>query len=237
MNILLIGYGKMGKLIEQKLLERGHSIAFIMDLDTRWQEVPWQEVDCAIDFSAPDCAIGNMAQCFAHHTPVVEGTTGWYSRFDEIKDKVLKDNLSLFYSSNFSVGMFIFQRINQQLAQLMNSQISYDVSISETHHIHKKDAPSGTAITLAEQILQRLERKTSWLLASEDENHSEQTLDITAIREGEVPGTHSVNYTSKVDDITIIHTAHSREGFALGAVLACEFLQGKKGLFTMKDMF
>ena len=133
--------------------------------------------------------------------------------------------------------MFIFQRINQQLAQLMNSQISYDVSISETHHIHKKDAPSGTAITLAEQILQRLERKTSWLLASEDENHSEQTLDITAIREGEVPGTHSVNYTSKVDDITIIHTAHSREGFALGAVLACEFLQGKKGLFTMKDMF
>lgn len=237
MNILLIGYGKMGKLIEQKLIERGHSIAFIMDLDTRWQDVPWQGIDCAIDFSAPECAIGNMAQCFAHRTPIVEGTTGWYSRFDEVKDKVLKDNLSLFYSSNFSVGMFIFQRINQQLAQLMNNQTSYDVSISETHHIHKKDAPSGTAITLAEQIIQRLERKTSWLLASEDENHSSQTLDITAIREGEVPGTHSVNYCSKVDDITITHTAHSREGFALGAVLACEFLQGKKGLFSMKDMF
>lgn len=234
MNILLLGYGKMGKMIEEIALIRNHDIVYIIDKEEEWDNIEDKKIDVAIDFSTPYSVIDNIVACFNRNIPIIVGTTGWYSRLNEIRDLAIKQGKGLFVASNFSIGMFIFNRVNEKLAKLMNNQPSYDVSIEEIHHIHKLDSPSGTAITLAETIIDNLDRKTSWALDTEDEKPN--IINIKAQRIGEVSGTHSVTYSSEVDDIIITHQAHNRKGFALGAVLAAEFMKGKTGFYGMKDL-
>lgn len=234
MNILLIGYGKMGKMIEDIALLRNHNIAYVIDKEEDWNNLDVKEIDVAIDFSSPYTVVDNIVACFNHNIPIVVGTTGWYGRLNEFRDLAIQEQKGLFVASNFSIGMSIFNKINEQLAILMNAQPSYDVSIEEIHHIHKLDAPSGTAITLAETIIDNLDRKTSWELDCQDEKPN--VINVTAQRIGEVSGTHSVTYSSEVDDIIITHQAHNRKGFALGAVLAAEFMKGKTGFYGMKDL-
>lgn len=234
MNILLIGYGKMGKMIEDIALLRNHNIAYVIDKEEDWNNLDVKEIDVAIDFSSPYTVVDNIVACFNRNIPIVVGTTGWYGRLNEFRDLAIQEQKGLFVASNFSIGMSIFNKINEQLAILMNAQPSYDVSIEEIHHIHKLDAPSGTAITLAETIIDNLDRKTSWELDCQDEKPN--VINVTAQRIGEVSGTHSVTYSSEVDDIIITHQAHNRKGFALGAVLAAEFMKGKTGFYGMKDL-
>ncbi len=234
MNILLIGYGKMGKMIEDIALLRNHNIAYVIDKEEDWNNLDVKEIDVATDFSSPYTVVDNIVACFNRNIPIVVGTTGWYGRLNEFRDLAIQEQKGLFVASNFSIGMSIFNKINEQLAILMNAQPSYDVSIEEIHHIHKLDAPSGTAITLAETIIDNLDRKTNWELNCEDEKSN--IINVTAQRIGEVSGTHSVTYSSEVDDIIITHQAHNRKGFALGAVLAAEFMKGKTGFYGMKDL-
>lgn len=234
MNILLIGYGKMGKMIEDIALLRNHNIAHVIDKEEDWDNLDANEIDVAIDFSSPYTVVDNIVACFNRNIPIVVGTTGWYGRLNEFRDLANQEQKGLFVASNFSIGMSIFNKINEQLAILMNAQPSYDVSIEEIHHVHKLDAPSGTAITLAETIIDNLDRKTSWELDCQDEKPN--VINVTAQRIGEVSGTHSVTYSSEVDDIIITHQAHNRKGFALGAVLAAEFMKGKTGFYGMKDL-
>lgn len=234
MNILLIGYGKMGKMIEDIALLRNHNIAHVIDKEEDWDNLDVKEIDVAIDFSSPYTVVDNIVACFNRNIPIVVGTTGWYGRLNEFRDLANQEQKGLFVASNFSIGMSIFNKINEQLAILMNAQTSYDVSIEEIHHVHKLDAPSGTAITLAETIIDNLDRKTSWELDCQDEKPN--VINVTAQRIGEVSGTHSVTYSSEVDDIIITHQAHNRKGFALGAVLAAEFMKGKTGFYGMKDL-
>lgn len=234
MNILLIGYGKMGKMVEEIALLRNHNIVNIIDKDDSWDKIDSKEIDVAIDFSTPYTVVDNIVACFNRNIPIVVGTTGWYGRLNEFRDLANQEQKGLFVASNFSIGMSIFNKINEQLAILMNAQTSYDVSIEEIHHVHKLDAPSGTAITLAETIIDNLDRKTNWELNCEDEKSN--IINVTAQRIGEVSGTHSVTYSSEVDDIIITHQAHNRKGFALGAVLAAEFMKGKTGFYGMKDL-
>lgn len=234
MNILLIGYGKMGKMIEDIALLRNHNIAHVIDKEEDWDNLDANEIDVAIDFSSPYTVVDNIVACFNRNIPIVVGTTGWYGRLNEFRDLANQEQKGLFVASNFSIGMSIFNKINEQLAILMNAQPSYDVSIEEIHHVHKLDAPSGTAITLAETIIDNLDRKTNWELNCEDEKSN--IINVTAQRIGEVSGTHSVTYSSEVDDIIITHQAHNRKGFALGAVLAAEFMKGKTGFYGMKDL-
>ncbi|MEA4968702.1 MAG: 4-hydroxy-tetrahydrodipicolinate reductase [Bacteroidaceae bacterium] len=234
MNILLIGYGKMGKMIEDIALLRNHNIAHVIDKEEDWDNLDVKEIDVAIDFSSPYTVVDNIVACFNRNIPIVVGTTGWYGRLNEFRDLANQEQKGLFVASNFSIGMSIFNKINEQLAILMNAQPSYDVSIEEIHHVHKLDAPSGTAITLAETIIDNLDRKTSWELDCQDEKPN--VINVTAQRIGEVSGTHSVTYSSEVDDIIITHQAHNRKGFALGAVLAAEFMKGKTGFYGMKDL-
>lgn len=234
MNILLIGYGKMGKMIEDIALLRNHNIAYVINKEEDWNNLDVKEIDVAIDFSSPYTVVDNIVACFNRNIPIVVGTTGWYGRLNEFRDLANQEQKGLFVASNFSIGMSIFNKINEQLAILMNAQPSYDVSIEEIHHIHKLDAPSGTAITLAETIIDNLDRKTSWELDCQDEKPN--VINVTAQRIGEVSGTHSVTYSSEVDDIIITHQAHNRKGFALGAVLAAEFMKGKTGFYGMKDL-
>ncbi len=234
MNILLIGYGKMGKMIEDIALLRNHNIAHVIDKEEDWNNLDANEIDVAIDFSSPYTVADNIVACYNRNIPIVVGTTGWYGRLNEFRDLAIQEQKGLFVASNFSIGMSIFNKINEQLAILMNAQPSYDVSIEEIHHIHKLDAPSGTAITLAETIIDNLDRKTSWELDCQDEKPN--VINVTAQRIGEVSGTHSVTYSSEVDDIIITHQAHNRKGFALGAVLAAEFMKGKTGFYGMKDL-
>jgi 4-hydroxy-tetrahydrodipicolinate reductase len=234
MNILLIGYGKMGKMIEDIALLRNHNIAYVIDKEEDWNNLDVKEIDVAIDFSSPYTVVDNIVACFNRNIPIVVGTTGWYGRLNEFRDLANQEQKGLFVASNFSIGMSIFNKINEQLAILMNAQPSYDVSIEEIHHVHKLDAPSGTAITLAETIIDNLDRKTNWELNCEDEKSN--IINVTAQRIGEVSGTHSVTYSSEVDDIIITHQAHNRKGFALGAVLAAEFMKGKTGFYGMKDL-
>jgi len=234
MNILLIGYGKMGKMIEDIALLRNHNIAYVIDKEEDWNNLDVKEIDVAIDFSSPYTVVDNIVACFNRNIPIVVGTTGWYGRLNEFRDLAIQEQKGLFVASNFSIGMSIFNKINEQLAILMNAQPSYDVSIEEIHHVHKLDAPSGTAITLAETIIDNLDRKTSWELDCQDEKPN--VINVTAQRIGEVSGTHSVTYSSEVDDIIITHQAHNRKGFALGAVLAAEFMKGKTGFYGMKDL-
>ena len=243
MKIALLGYGKMGRIIEQFALDRGHEIVLKIDensLDLKTTE-NLQTADVAIDFSTPHSVLGNIESCFAAGLPVVVGTTGWYDKIPEIKAECEQSNNSLLYASNFSVGVNVFFFVNQVLAKIMNRYPQYDVLVEEIHHTQKLDSPSGTAITIAEGILDGLERKNAWVneLVGETEEvvtRPEQLL-IESHRIEDVPGTHTVVYSSEVDDIEFKHKAHGRAGFALGAVLAAEWLQGKKGFYSVKDMF
>ncbi len=235
MKIALIGYGKMGHEIEKVALERGHEIVCIIDEneEQKFDSPQFKSADVAIEFTSPHSAVGNYLKAFAANVPVVSGTTGWMEHLNEIKSACKNDNQTFFYASNFSLGVNIFFALNKQLAKIMNRFSDYNVRMEETHHIHKLDAPSGTAITLAEGILENIDKKTSWKL---NETDNEEELKIESFREGEIPGIHSVIYESEADSIRITHDAKSRKGFALGAVLAAEFTKGKKGFLGMEDM-
>ncbi|MCC4214573.1 4-hydroxy-tetrahydrodipicolinate reductase [Leeuwenhoekiella parthenopeia] len=228
MKIALLGYGRMGKTIEKLATDRGHQIVKTIDQD---DDYDFNGADVAIDFSIPDAAVNNISACLEAGIPVVSGTTGWLDHYDEMVSLCENKKGAFIYASNFSVGVNIFFELNKQLAQMMKNLQEYDVSMTEVHHIHKLDAPSGTAITLAEGILDHSDKK-DWVL---DEKETGK-LTITAKREGEVPGTHIINYRSEVDEITIEHKAHSRNGFALGAIIAAEWLKDKTGVYSMKDV-
>ena len=236
MKIALIGYGKMGKTIEQIALQRGHQIVSIIDINNTadFDSEAFRSADVAIEFTTPATALGNYMRCFEANVPVVSGTTGWLSHLDEVKAKCEQEGKTFFYASNFSVGVNIFFALNRYLAKIMNGFPAYDVRMTEVHHIHKLDAPSGTAITLAEGILDNVERKERWTLETAEQPTD---LPIHAIREGEVPGIHEIIYESEADTISIKHDAKSRAGFALGAVIAAEFTAGKKGFLGMTDLF
>lgn len=231
MNILLVGYGKMGKTIERVALERGHQIAGKIDIDNA-SDLEKSNADVAIEFSHPDVAFQNVRKCIERKIPVVCGTTGWLERKSEIEKLTLASGATFFYASNYSLGVNLFFKLNEQLARMMNRFSAYDVSIDEVHHIHKKDAPSGTAITLAEGVLKNLERKKRWVNKPTGEGTD---LEIQSFRIDDVPGTHLIKYASAIDDIEIKHTAHSREGFALGAVLVAEWIREKTGVLNMDD--
>lgn len=235
MNIGLIGYGKMGKAIETIALQKGHSIILKIDINNLEEltNENLKKADVAIEFTTPDNAVKNVLQCFDAGVPVVCGTTGWLKKLGEVNMICRQKNGTFLTTTNFSIGVNIFFEVNKFLAGLMNYQNEYDVSLEEIHHTEKKDSPSGTAITLAEQILQQIERKKQWI---NNESSNPHDLKIISKRIDPAAGTHKVKYTSSVDDIEILHTAHNRQGFAKGAVLAAEFLQGKKGIFTMKDV-
>lgn len=234
MNIALFGYGKMGREIEAIATERGHEIALIVDSTNAdlVTKSDLQKADVAIEFSKPQTVIDNIKKCFDYDLPVVVGTTGWYEQFDEIKKLCADKKGGLFYASNYSLGVNLFFKMNTFLATLMNKYNNYEVSMEEIHHIHKLDKPSGTAITLANQVIEKLDRKTKWSIGNKDA----ETLFIKDLRQGEVPGTHIMKYASDIDDIEIMHKAHNRKGFATGAVIAAEFLKGKKGIYTMDDI-
>ncbi|MGD1946848.1 MAG: 4-hydroxy-tetrahydrodipicolinate reductase [Croceivirga sp.] len=231
MNIALFGYGKMGKMLEKLGSTRGHSFPIKVDLNTNKPNVSINHIDVAIDFSTPNAAFENIAWCFENEIPVISGTTGWLERYDEAVDLCQKSKGAFIYASNFSLGVNIFFELNKKLAKMMKEVKGYTTKMEENHHIHKLDAPSGTAITLAEGLIENL-KYTNWTL----EKPTKEDIVITSKRMGEVPGTHSIAYSSVVDDIEIKHTAHNREGFALGALIAAEWIQGKKGVFSMKDV-
>ena len=235
MKIALIGYGKMGHEIEKIALQRGHEIVCTIDINEndKFNSPEFKSADVAIEFTSPDSALQNFRNAFAANVPVVSGTTGWLEHLGEIKQACKTDGKTFFYASNFSLGVNIFFALNNYLAKIMNQFPDYDVRMEETHHIHKLDAPSGTAITLAEGIIENIGRKQKWELGNAD---SADSLAIKSFREGEVPGIHTVIYESDVDSIRITHDAKSREGFALGAVVAAEFTAGKKGLLGMGDL-
>lgn len=233
MKIALIGYGKMGHAIEEIAISRGHEIVCRIDADNLddFNSEAFASAHVAIEFTTPATAVDNYKRAFAVGIPVVSGTTGWLDRMPEIKD-ACQEGATFFYASNFSLGVNIFFAMNRWLSQVMNMFDNYRVSLEEIHHIHKLDHPSGTALTLANDIVGGIERLDRW----SETDMSDSTLPITARREGEVPGTHIVQYDSDVDTITIEHCAKSRRGFALGAVIAAEYTVGKKGFLTMNDM-
>jgi 4-hydroxy-tetrahydrodipicolinate reductase len=225
----------MGKEIEKIAIQRGHTIDLTIDIDNvhDLNSEKLSKVDVAIDFAIPESAYENIMKCFEGNTPVVSGTTGWLDKYDEVIHACKSKNQSFFYAPNYSLGVNIFKQVNKYLAKMMNSLGQYEVSMEEIHHTQKLDAPSGTAISLAEDVLEEVERKDSWEL---DKQSKSSALKIIAKREGTVPGTHIINYDSDVDYIEICHVAKSRKGFALGAVLAAEFLSDKKGVYGMNDM-
>ena len=231
MRILLIGYGKMGKTIEQIALSRGHEIVGKIDAGDNLSQFN-KQADVAIEFTQPEAAINNLNTCIDKKIPVVCGTTGWLAHKEEVESYCRSNNGTLLYSSNFSLGVNILLKLNEFLAKVMDRYPQYEVSIDETHHTQKKDAPSGTAISLAQGIFKNLDRKKTWVL---DKASKSDELAIRAHRIDPAPGTHSVKYQSSIDDLEITHTAHSREGFALGAVLVAEWIKDKKGFLTMND--
>lgn len=231
MRIALLGYGKMGQAIEKIALKKGHSIGFKLNGN---EPITLQDIDVAIDFSLPSVAVHNITSCFKAGVPVVSGTTGWLNDYDRVVALCKELNGSFLYASNFSIGVNIFFEINKRLAQLMNGQAQYQTAIKEIHHVQKLDAPSGTAITLAEDILP-YSKKTAWELLQE-KTINDQKIPITSERTGTVPGTHIIDYTSAIDSLQIRHEAHSREGFAQGALIAAEWLVGKRGVYGMKDV-
>ena len=236
MKIALIGYGKMGHMIEEIARERGHEIVCIIDIDNQqdFDSEAFAQADVAIEFTSPMAAYANYLKAFSKGVKVVSGSTGWMKDHgDDVRRLCSEEGHTLFWASNFSVGVAIFSAVNRYLASLMNQFPQYDVEMEETHHVHKLDHPSGTAITLAEDIVQRIDRKTAW----EEETTDPEKLRIDHIRRGEVPGIHTVRYDSEADIITISHSAHSRKGFALGAVLAAEYTLHHTGLLTISDMF
>ena len=236
MNIALIGYGKMGRMIEQIAIARGHDVVCRIDIDNQqdFESAEFRSADVAIEFTAPSVAFGNIQKCFAAGVKVVSGSTGWFAQHEaEMRSACERDGKTLFWASNFSVGVAIFNAVNRYLAGIMNGFPEYDVELEETHHVHKLDHPSGTAITLANDIVERIDRKEAWA----EDTTDPKLLRIDNIRRGEVPGIHTVRYDSEADLITITHDAHSRKGFALGAVLAAEYTAKHQGLLGMKDMF
>ena len=235
MKIALLGYGKMGKEIEQIALKRNHEIVAKVDISNSsdFSVQKLKNADVAIEFSIPESAINNIYKCFDANVPVVVGTTGWLKKLDEVKKKCNEKKQGLFYSSNYSIGVNIFFKLNSHLAKIMNVYEDYDVSLEEIHHAQKLDAPSGTGISLANQVLEEVKRKKKFV------NNAPENMDdlvILSKREGEVPGTHIVTYNSAVDKIEIKHEAYSRKGFALGAVIAAEFMKNKKGIYGMDDL-
>jgi 4-hydroxy-tetrahydrodipicolinate reductase len=239
MKIALIGYGKMGHIIERIALERGHEIVSKVDVDNQdeFNFEAFASADVAIEFTVPTKAVENYRKAWAAGVPVVSGTTGWNAVLPELKNEITANGYTLFWASNFSLGVNLFFELNKRLAQMMNRYANYDVAMTEIHHTEKKDAPSGTAITLAEGILENLDRKSEWFLVEGQQSTVDSRLGIEALREGKVPGTHIIKYDSEVDSITITHEAKSREGFALGAVVAAEFLVGKPaGFYSMIDL-
>ena len=237
MKIALIGYGKMGKELEKVALSRGHQIVCIIDVDNQddFESEAFRSADVAIEFTNPTVAYNNYIKTFNAGVKLVSGSTGWMAEHgDEIKNLCEKEGKTLFWSSNFSLGVTIFSAVNKYLAKIMNQFPAYDVTMSETHHVHKLDAPSGTAITLAEGILENMERKSVWV---KEEAHATNELPIHSIREGEVFGIHTIRYDSEADSISITHDAKNRGGFALGAVLAAEYTAAHEGYLGMSDLF
>lgn len=240
MKIALIGYGKMGRMVEEIACERGHEIVSIIDLDNQddFGSEAFGSADVAIEFTSPTAAYGNYVRAWERGVKVVSGSTGWMAEHGEDVRKACKEGgRTLFWASNFSVGVAIFGAVNRYLAKLMNDFPQYDVHMEETHHIHKLDAPSGTAITLAEGIIENVDRKSSWVKGEENRPYDAGTLRVDSLRRGEVAGIHTVRWDSAADCITISHDAHSRRGFALGAVLAAEYTLEHEGLLTMEDLF
>ncbi len=235
MKIALSGYGKMGKEIEKIALNRGHEIVVTFNDPDDWtgKEEQLAKADVAIEFSMPHSVVSNIFKCFDADVPMVVGTTGWFGQLEHVKQVCRKHNKSIFYASNFSIGVNLFFEVNKVLAKLMNEHEEYEVSIQETHHTSKIDSPSGTAIKLANDIIDGLDRQDVW---SNNRSDKEYELEVISHREENVPGTHVVKYESEIDDIELTHTAKSRVGFAKGAVLAAEWLADKKGVFTMNDL-
>ncbi|MCR5394873.1 MAG: 4-hydroxy-tetrahydrodipicolinate reductase [Bacteroidales bacterium] len=259
MKIALIGYGKMGHIIEEIALSRGHQVVCTIDVNNLndFESEAFRSADVAIEFTTPKTCLGNVAKCLAAKVPVVVGSTGWYDQLEQVKADVAKADGSLFWASNFSIGVNVFVAMQKYIAKIMNSYPQYDVAMQETHHIHKLDSPSGTAITIAEAITDNLERKQNWKetaciwqhedgqtdvarnaeVGTQFQAHNDSELEVVAFRRGEVPGIHTVVYDSDVDTITMTHSAKSRRGFALGAVIAAEWMgDGKKGVYTMTDL-
>ncbi|MES2418506.1 MAG: 4-hydroxy-tetrahydrodipicolinate reductase [Bacteroidota bacterium] len=243
MKVALLGYGKMGQLIERFAIERGHEVVLKISIDNLEEFTPENlaNADVAIDFSTPDAAVANIYKCFDAGLPIVVGTTGWYGSLQEIKNDCLNSNNTLLYGSNFSIGVNLFFHFNKVLARLMNNYPAYDVQVEEIHHTQKLDAPSGTAMTIAEDIIEAVDRKTEWVNevvgTSVPDSFKNDQLLIESHRIENVPGTHTVVYSSEVDEIEIKHTAHNRAGFALGAIVAAEWLQNKHGFYNIVDVF
>ena len=238
MRLLLLGYGKMGRTIEQVAKDRGHAIVATIDSN---DEAVWQslegEIEVAIEFSQPDAAVTNIRRCLKRGIPVISGTTGWLDHKSTLDAYCQQQNGTFFYASNFSIGVNLFFRLNELLADMMNHYPDYEPLLEEIHHTEKKDAPSGTALTLVKGIIASLDHKKKWVLQEGDQMvlPDEEQVVVHSVREGQVPGTHIVRYHSETDDIEIKHVAHSRQGFALGAVLVAEWLPGKKGVLSMND--
>lgn len=235
MNIAIVGYGKMGKEIEQIALDRGHNILLRIDENNinSINSEDFKDIEVAVEFSNPESAYSNINLCLDNNIPVVSGTTGWLHKIDEVIKRCDQENKTFFYASNFSLGVNLFFKLNERLAKMMNKFSDYEVTIEETHHTQKLDAPSGTAITLAEGLIGNIERKNLW---EKENSGSNDSIAVKSFREGNVPGNHKIIYDSVFDKITIEHDAKSRKGFALGAVLAAEFIVDKKGYFTMNDL-
>ncbi len=246
MKIALLGYGKMGKIIEKIAIDRKHEIVLKIDYDNQHELTAenLQKADAVIEFSTPHTVLGNIEYCFNAGVPIVVGTTGWYNELQQVKQRCEQNNNSLIYASNFSIGVNVFFHVNRVLAKLMNNYPYYDVQVEEIHHTQKMDSPSGTAITIAEGIIENIESKKEWVNAltadgdeAADDNIKSDQLLIESFRIDSVPGTHTVIYDSEVDSIEFKHTAHNRNGFALGAVMAAEWIKDKKGLHAVQDMF
>ncbi|MBL0341751.1 MAG: 4-hydroxy-tetrahydrodipicolinate reductase [Bacteroidetes bacterium] len=242
MKLALIGYGKMGKELEKAALSRGHEVVLKVNSENSLSIKPinLDSADVAIEFSTPKAVPGNIRMCFSSGLPVVVGTTGWYEELDAIKNECINGNQSMIYASNFSIGVNILFELNRMMANIMNHQPDYDVSIEEIHHSHKLDSPSGTALVLAKDIISLLERKERWIDIDPDSNEETHKhpgdLTINSMRLGEVIGTHIVKYRSNVDKLELRHEAYNRTGFAEGAIIAAEWLMNKKGCFTMQDL-
>lgn len=234
MKVSIIGYGKMGKEVIKLARERGHEVVDIFDIDNinEMNVEKLKKADVVFEFTTPDVAFDNISICMDAGVPCVSGTTGWLDKLDLLKLRCNQEGRTLFYSSNFSIGVNILFRINRILAKIMNKYPDYDVRIEETHHIHKLDAPSGTAINIAQQIIDELDRKNDWKLNASESD----VINVVSHREGEIPGIHEVIYESDIDIISIKHSAKNRRGLALGAVLAAEFVKDKNGFFTMDDL-
>ncbi len=237
MNIALIGYGKMGKAIEKIAEERGHTVVLICNSELSVQHADFSNVEMAIEFSQPSIVLNHINFCLEKKLPIIVGTTGWNDQLPEVQDKIKQFDGALLHASNFSIGVNLFFELNKKLAQLMNGNTDYTASIEEIHHIQKLDSPSGTAITIADGLLDNNKDYTSWVLGKDEIPHTNPNqLALTSYRLPDVPGTHIVKYVSDIDTISIAHEAHNRKGFALGAVIAAEFLLGKKGEFQMNDV-